>query len=145
MTLAGWYPDPSGDYEYRYWTGHEWTESVGSFGQAFTDPLVEPLLPGHEQALWSHGANHLTTYRVLVDDGSRRPTELALWMVTQVEVTINAGQHLLGTGRIALRIDYPGYTGRSHAVMKGIPQAHNVGALIRKWVNRNRRAAGGPS
>jgi uncharacterized protein YxjI len=30
---AGWYPDPSGSYEQRYWDGSAWTEHVVSQGQ----------------------------------------------------------------------------------------------------------------
>ena len=37
---AGWYADPSGRYELRYWDGTEWTEHVSRAGQQFTDPPV---------------------------------------------------------------------------------------------------------
>ena len=37
---AGWYADPSGRYELRYWNGTEWTEHVSRSGQQFTDPPV---------------------------------------------------------------------------------------------------------
>ena len=37
-TPAGWYPDPSGRYEMRYWDGLAWTEHVSRQGQQFTDP-----------------------------------------------------------------------------------------------------------
>ena len=39
-TPAGWYPDPSGRYEMRYWDGEKWTEHVSRQGQTFTDPPV---------------------------------------------------------------------------------------------------------
>jgi hypothetical protein len=39
-TPAGWYPDPSGRYEVRYWDGLQWTEHVSRQGQQFTDPPV---------------------------------------------------------------------------------------------------------
>jgi hypothetical protein len=39
-TPAGWYPDPSGRYEMRYWDGDKWTEHVSRQGQTFTDPPV---------------------------------------------------------------------------------------------------------
>jgi len=39
-TPAGWYPDPSGRYELRYWDGTQWTEHVARQGQQFTDPPV---------------------------------------------------------------------------------------------------------
>ena len=37
-TPAGWYPDPSGRYEMRYWDGLAWAEHVSRQGQQFTDP-----------------------------------------------------------------------------------------------------------
>jgi hypothetical protein len=39
-TPAGWYPDPSGRFELRYWDGNQWTEHVARAGQQFTDPPV---------------------------------------------------------------------------------------------------------
>ncbi|HYN35254.1 MAG TPA: DUF2510 domain-containing protein [Ilumatobacteraceae bacterium] len=37
---AGWYADPSGRYELRYWDAAAWTEHVSRAGQQFTDPPV---------------------------------------------------------------------------------------------------------
>jgi hypothetical protein len=37
---AGWYPDPAGRYELRYWDGGQWTEHVSRGGQQYTDPPV---------------------------------------------------------------------------------------------------------
>ena len=39
-TPAGWYPDPSGRYEMRYWDGDKWTAHVSRQGQTYTDPPV---------------------------------------------------------------------------------------------------------
>ncbi len=39
-TPAGWYHDPSGRYELRYWDGSQWTEHVARAGSQFTDPPV---------------------------------------------------------------------------------------------------------
>lgn len=35
----GWYPDPSGRHEQRYWDGTRWTEQVSDGGQQAVDPL----------------------------------------------------------------------------------------------------------
>jgi len=40
MAPAGWYADPSGRYELRYWDGTQWTEHVSRAGQQYTDPPV---------------------------------------------------------------------------------------------------------
>ena len=37
---AGWYADPSGRFELRYWNGNKWTEHVSRAGQQSTDPPV---------------------------------------------------------------------------------------------------------
>jgi hypothetical protein len=37
---AGWYHDPAGRYELRYWDGSAWTEHVSRGGQQYTDPPV---------------------------------------------------------------------------------------------------------
>jgi hypothetical protein len=37
---AGWYADPSGRFELRYWDGATWTEHVSRAGQQYTDPPV---------------------------------------------------------------------------------------------------------
>jgi Protein of unknown function (DUF2510) len=37
---AGWYTDPAGRFELRYWDGSAWTEHVSRAGQQYTDPPV---------------------------------------------------------------------------------------------------------
>jgi hypothetical protein len=37
---SGWYADPAGRFELRYWDGTTWTEHVSRAGQQFTDPPV---------------------------------------------------------------------------------------------------------
>jgi hypothetical protein len=36
---AGWYPDPSGRHQFRFWSGYAWTEHVSDAGTASVDPL----------------------------------------------------------------------------------------------------------
>jgi hypothetical protein len=38
----GWYPDPSGRHEYRFFTGHDWTADVVDNGSHATEPLPPP-------------------------------------------------------------------------------------------------------
>ena len=35
----GFFDDPMGRHELRYWDGHTWTEYVKEHGERFTDPL----------------------------------------------------------------------------------------------------------
>lgn len=37
----GWYPDPFGRAQVRWWSGAAWTDHVGTDGQSFTDPPIE--------------------------------------------------------------------------------------------------------
>lgn len=41
----GWYPDPAGRHEYRYWNGWRWTDDVSSHGKQTTD--TAPAGPSH--------------------------------------------------------------------------------------------------
>ena len=36
--LFGWYPDPSGKHQFRYWDGRHWSEHVANGGVAAIDP-----------------------------------------------------------------------------------------------------------
>jgi hypothetical protein len=38
----GWYADPSGAFDHRYWDGTQWTEHVSRGGVATTAPVVPP-------------------------------------------------------------------------------------------------------
>jgi hypothetical protein len=48
MPPAGWYADPSGRHEYRYWDGTYWTAGVADGGITAADPLEDP--PPAQQA-----------------------------------------------------------------------------------------------
>jgi Protein of unknown function (DUF2510) len=39
---AGWYPDPSGRHEYRFFTGVDWTADVVDHGAHSSEPLPAP-------------------------------------------------------------------------------------------------------
>jgi hypothetical protein len=38
----GWYADPSGHFDHRYWDGASWTEHVSTAGQPSTAPVTPP-------------------------------------------------------------------------------------------------------
>ncbi len=43
--VAGWYPDPVGDFELRYHNGTRWTGDVSTDGERFVAPLAPPPAP----------------------------------------------------------------------------------------------------
>src|SRR5215471_3166674 len=45
MVPAGWYTDPAGRHEKRYWDGSGWTAGVSDGGVAATDPPGSPATP----------------------------------------------------------------------------------------------------
>ena len=44
-TPPGWYPDPAGRFEHRWWDGRAWTEHVATAGQQSTDAPSAPPGP----------------------------------------------------------------------------------------------------
>ena len=36
--VAGWYPDPSGRFQLRWWDGRDWSEHVATWGAMYVDP-----------------------------------------------------------------------------------------------------------
>ena len=48
MPPAGWYADPSGRHEYRYWDGTYWTAGVADGGITAADPLEDPPPPAQQ-------------------------------------------------------------------------------------------------
>ena len=43
---SGWYPDPSGRPQQRWWDGNTWTDFVSVNGQTFVDsPAAAPAPP----------------------------------------------------------------------------------------------------
>ncbi|MGD9750747.1 MAG: phospholipid scramblase-related protein [Acidimicrobiia bacterium] len=41
-TPPGWYPDPAGRHEYRWWDGTTWTDQAASGGRNVVDPIQGP-------------------------------------------------------------------------------------------------------
>jgi hypothetical protein len=42
---SGWYPDPSGERQWRVWTGREWSELTRPYGEAEPTPSIAADLP----------------------------------------------------------------------------------------------------
>jgi hypothetical protein len=48
--VSGWYPDPTGRFEYRYHNDRHWTSDVSANGQRYVDPLPSPPATAGGQA-----------------------------------------------------------------------------------------------
>ena len=46
---AGWYPDPAGNHEMRYWDGYAWLDNVSDQGTTASDPLGGKPMPPPSQ------------------------------------------------------------------------------------------------
>src|SRR5262245_14391084 len=46
---AGWYSDPTGNHELRYWDGYTWLDNVSDQGKTTSDPLGGKPLPPPSQ------------------------------------------------------------------------------------------------
>jgi hypothetical protein len=55
MVPAGWYADPAGRHQYRYWNGSGWTAEVSDGGVMTSEPpeLVSPPVPQRPAEPWS--------------------------------------------------------------------------------------------
>jgi hypothetical protein len=58
---AGWYTDPMGRYEHRYFNGTVWTADVSAGGQRFVDPLGITPTPAGPVGAGSGGRNGIAT------------------------------------------------------------------------------------
>jgi len=139
----GWYPDPSGDYEQRWWDGTRWTDDVvtGPFRGSVPLPAPgEPLLPGVETLVWQNEWGTLTSHRLwVVEHRGQQATEFALWMVRGAQVRSAVG----GLADIGVTIAYPGYGGRATWVLRAVADAPAVAAALLRQANRVRRSLGG--
>lgn len=60
-TPAGWYVDPTGRHEHRYWNGNAWTASVSDAGVSATD---EPEVSAAAPVAYGYRAVAVATWRV---------------------------------------------------------------------------------
>ena len=44
-TAPGWYPDPYGRHELRWYDGGQWTDAVASHGRQASDPPTGAVVP----------------------------------------------------------------------------------------------------
>ena len=54
----GWYPDPSGTPQLRWWNGHSWTNYVMPYAMQ-NQSVSKPHLPAHNEAVAPQGRQRL--------------------------------------------------------------------------------------
>lgn len=81
---SGWYADPYGRFERRYWSGTDWTEHVFGGGVQGTDPLATPV-PSTRVATTSTGSSRSTG-----SQASTRPAGAVNASSTVTAATISA-------------------------------------------------------
>lgn len=138
MALAGWYSDPICDYEWRWWTGTEWSEHVSTGSFTTTSSLTSPL-PKDESIIWENVRNRFTTHAVHL---GKVDVTLPWWSIAKVYVQVSAAQSLVATGDLVLVVAYPGYVGPSEYRIRGVSDLHRVHAMTYRWASRRRHEAG---
>jgi hypothetical protein len=145
----GWFPDPTGLWELRWWNGTEWTPAVATGNHQDTDPVPPPdaaygaLPEGTPDTLWTgenksgfNTTRYWLTPHELVIDGGPNAGRLPLWSIHRVDV--RAPQPVAD---VELTIAYEGYGGRTTYVLRQVPDAHRVKALIWKYTQLAKRRA----
>ncbi|MGZ4437660.1 MAG: DUF2510 domain-containing protein [Nocardioidaceae bacterium] len=125
----GWYADPLGDHDVRWWDGSAWTDTVRTGPFQGTASLTPVPVPREETVLWHRGDELLTTHRAVLREG-RRPVDVPWWAVRGVDVR--------GTDLVLL-IGYPGYTDKTERRIKGLANAPELAALALAWARRHHR------
>jgi hypothetical protein len=92
QTPAGWQPDPTRRYQYRYWDGSGWSDQVSTQGSQQRDPLGAQLTPPIENvAAQSPAPPGAPFYNV---DSPQKPSS------TAVKVLIFGGAGALAIGSL---------------------------------------------
>jgi Protein of unknown function (DUF2510) len=110
---AGWYADPTGRYEHRYYNGRAWTADVSAGGQRFVDqlglePTVNPSTDTPDGARNGMGTAAMVLGIVAISTS---------WMPFAVVLGVIAGVLALVFGWIGLRRAENSGTGRSFAIV----------------------------
>ncbi len=144
MVDPGWYPDPLGLWDGRWWDGGAWNDAVRTGRHQDSEPIVDlsellavqpvgGLVWQGERGDPTHPGHYILTdsamsfYRSVSDP----PVEtFPLWSIALAEARIKGGQGLRGVGDVALTIAYPGYSGKATFVLRSVPDPERIAALI---------------
>lgn len=138
----GWYPDPSGEADFRMWNGSTWLDDVMLGAYQFHSPLPSPqevMLPPNEATIWTSptGVSALSTHRIWISETERTRdiTEFPLWAVQRAVARTG-----INSNQVEITVGFMGYGGRTLWVLRNIPDAPVVAALMHRQAARARRA-----
>lgn len=144
-TPPGWYPDPGGCWEERWWDGRAWTVNVrtGQYQTQEPYPGGTPPQPGTPvfDIPSRHPGPRPDRYLLCWDSvrihrrGSPEPSDvIPIWGIASIEVRTTIGAHALGLADVALEVRYAGYYGPTTFVLKAVDNAHWLKAMIRRQI-----------
>lgn len=94
--VPGWYPDPAGRHQARYWDGARWTERVADDGVEGAD-LIPEVTGVADAAAMGVGAGNGTTAPTMLDPDQGAWTAQLLGTVNPDGTPMSAGQASLAT------------------------------------------------
>ncbi|MBS1848817.1 MAG: DUF2510 domain-containing protein [Actinobacteria bacterium] len=140
MTPTGWYPDPSGLWESRWWDGTSWTDTVATGGFQSSEPVTSsPAVPTDESVpLAEVGGTYerepaalRLTWSFLAFIPTRRAHETRWLPLPFVHPIIVEGVSAPGgPGRLRVSVRGPGYVGPGVYVVNGVVDASRFRALV---------------
>ncbi len=130
----GWYADPLGRFELRYYNGSAWTADVSTGGDRFVDPMGLEIRPVPQL----HGGGVIETTADDADSNSPATAAMVLgiiavaiaWLPFIVVVGALAGILAIVFGAVGLRRAGPAGDGRSRATVGLITGASSLVAAI---------------
>lgn len=92
VLVAGWYPDPSGAADLRWWTGAAWSEHVAS-APVRPDPSPSPRLRLADESGFVEVRSDRLAVTVFTPLRPTRVHTAAVWLIAVLPVLVAAGQY----------------------------------------------------
>jgi hypothetical protein len=144
LTTPGWYPDPGGCWDLRWWDGRAWADDVQTGLHQAKDPYPPiPLAVDRSACIWlavSRTASLGDERYLLTGDalhiyrGDTPRGAIPIWGIANLDVRVNTGQHARGVGDVVVTVAYSGYYGPSTFVLRSVDDPHAAKAAIRRQI-----------
>lgn len=139
MVGPGWYPDPSGLWELRWWDGTVWSDhvvtgpcqSIEPVTPALSTPADPNQVGASAEGISEHEPVRLDlTWHTLNFVPLRRSHETRFWPLSFVVQVVALSPDAESVGTLRLTIRGHGYVGPSTVVLSKVARAHWVRALV---------------